>query len=429
VIASGTLKRLAAIAAFSTFVLPISLSSAQNSSNPAVQNKDVTFKSDVHLVIVPVLVFDAHSNAVLNLTKEDFQLFDRGKRQEISGFSIQRGTAATGANNAGKEVASVAAAAGLPTQRSEPAVPHRFILFLFDDLHLDAGDMSHVRAAAAKVLASTLESTDAAAVLSASGQPNTGFTLDRTKLQDAVTHLRQRYLYAHVHGCPDVSYYQADLIVNMSDSDALAEAMADVSRCVADPDKNTAEMLALSAARTELAMGEQGIRSTLSVMQQVVSQMGRLPGEHILVLISPGFPIRTSESRAGDTKLLDIAAQSNVVINTLDARGLYTTMLDSSQRYVTQAKEKYNAEALQANDDILAGLASDTGGTYFHNSNDLGEGFKRLTTAPESRYLLEFSPQNAKEDGSYHRLKVTIDRKGLKLKARAGYFAEKPAKK
>jgi VWFA-related protein len=164
-------------------------------------------------------------------------------------------------------------------------------------------------------------------------------------------------------------------------------------------------------------------------MQQVVSQMGRLPGEHILVLISPGFPIRTSESRAGGTKLLDIAAQSNVVINTLDARGLYTTMLDSSQRYVTQAKEKYNAEALQANDDILAGLASDTGGTYFHNSNDLGEGFKRLTTAPENRYLLEFSPQNAKEDGSYHRLKVTIDRKGLKLKARAGYFAEKPAKK
>jgi VWFA-related protein len=274
-----------------------------------------------------------------------------------------------------------------------------------------------------------LESTDAAAVLGGSGQPNTGFTLDPTKLRDGVMHVNQRYLYSDVHGCPDISYYQADLIVNMNDSNALAEAIADASHCMPFADKSAAEMLALSTARAELAMGEQGNRSTLNLMQEVVRQMGRLPGEHILVLIAPGFPVRSPESRAEYSKLLDTAAQSNVVINTLDAKGLYSTTLDSSQRYATQAKERYNVEALRANRDILTGLAIDTGGTFFHNSNDLGEGFKRLTTAPENRYLLEFSPQNIKQDGSYHRLKVTTHRKGVKLKARPGYFAEKSAKK
>ena len=76
----------------------------------------------------------------------------------------------------------------------------------------------------------------------------------------------------------------------------------------------------------------------------------------------------------------------------------------------------------------MAELAYGTGGSYFHNSNDLEGGFKRLTTSPEYLYLLEFSIKNVKKNGSYHRLKVTVDQDGLKLQARRGYFAEKPAK-
>ena len=74
-------------------------------------------------------------------------------------------------------------------------------------------------------------------------------------------------------------------------------------------------------------------------------------------------------------------------------------------------------------------LADGTGGTFFHNSNDLEGGFKKLTEAPEYLYLLEFSPKDVKQDGSYHALKVKVNQDGLKLQARRGYFAEKPSKK
>jgi hypothetical protein len=43
-------------------------------------------------------------------------------------------------------------------------------------------------------------------------------------------------------------------------------------------------------------------------------------------------------------------------------------------------------------------------------------------------YLLEFSLNDAKPDGHYHSLKVRVDREGLQLHARQGYFMQKPDK-
>jgi hypothetical protein len=52
------------------------------------------------------------------------------------------------------------------------------------------------------------------------------------------------------------------------------------------------------------------------------------------------------------------------------------------------------------------------------------EGFKVTGTAPETYYLLGFSPQNLKLDGTFHALKVTLKAPGhLDVQARKGYYA------
>jgi hypothetical protein len=72
----------------------------------------------------------------------------------------------------------------------------------------------------------------------------------------------------------------------------------------------------------------------------------------------------------------------------------------------------------------MAELADATGGTFFENSNDLNKGMKDLATVPEVYYVLAFSPQNLKPDGSYHGLKVALrNRPGLSARARRGYYA------
>ena len=76
----------------------------------------------------------------------------------------------------------------------------------------------------------------------------------------------------------------------------------------------------------------------------------------------------------------------------------------------------------------MSELANGTGGTFFHNSNDLGAGFKTVTEAPEVVYVLELSLDGVKPDGAYHRVKVKVDREGVQVQARQGYSAPKQEK-
>jgi VWFA-related protein len=115
----------------------------------------------------------------------------------------------------------------------------------------------------------------------------------------------------------------------------------------------------------------------------------------------------------------------------LDARGLFTLIPggDASQPNgnpaALRARTKYQKEAALSQEDVMAELADGTGGTFIHNSNDLEGGLRRIAVAPEYYYILGFSPQNLKFDGSYHTVKVSLAKRfdGYTVQARRGYFA------
>jgi hypothetical protein len=98
--------------------------------------------------------------------------------------------------------------------------------------------------------------------------------------------------------------------------------------------------------------------------------MGALPGQRTLVLVSPGFLTLTPEAMRGKSLILDMAAQSNVTISALDARGLYTTALDASERgegsaQALQAQAEYHRDSMALGEDVMAELADGTGGLTF----------------------------------------------------------------
>src|SRR5260370_18918835 len=86
-------------------------------------------------------------------------------------------------------------------------------------------------------------------------------------------------------------------------------------------------------------------------------------------------------------------------------------------------KTMYRVTSQQENEYVLGDLAYGTGGTFFHNSNDLQGGLRLAGLAPEVSYVLAFSPQNRKMDGQYHVLRVALAKKlKYSVQARRGYF-------
>jgi VWFA-related protein len=235
------------------------------------------------------------------------------------------------------------------------------------------------------------------------------------------------------HECPDISYYQADRIQNFQDAQALAVATEDALQCAFSGDARfTAQAQALASATSQRAVssGDAQISYVYRHLEQIMRRLAGMPGQRVMVFVSPGFVITTFLSLESSS-LVDQANRSNIVINTIDARGLYTPDLmgdisdppHDSQRTVG-IKSSYRIAAQSAQSDILAQLADGTGGTFFHNRNDIDEGLREATAAPAMSYLLGFSPQNMKINGAYHTLKVSLTGKQkFSIQARHGYYA------
>jgi VWFA-related protein len=176
------------------------------------------------------VVRNAQGQALGSLTKDDFQIFDDGKPQTLTGFTIVE---RTGESSSG--AASPPQNSSSPTA-SQPAAPaQRFVVFVFDDLNLSSSELSSAQQAATKLLQTGLPASDMAAILSSSGT-NSGLTRDRAKLQQAILNLKPQPIYhPNQLDCPHIDYYQADLILDKGDNAALAAAASDAMICAGLP--------------------------------------------------------------------------------------------------------------------------------------------------------------------------------------------------
>jgi VWFA-related protein len=394
-----------------------------------VSTKDApaTFSSKVSLVQVPVVVRDRDHKTIGTLKQEDFQLYDKGKLQVIVKFSLEK------ASSKLIPVTSMPSPAD-PATPSAPdatvAAPEHFFAYLFDDVHLEFGNLAQVRDAAWKHLSSTLKPADRAAIYTTSGQTMLEFTDDRDKLHETLLKLRTRPIArSSAQECPDISFYQADLIQNKNDASALNVAAQETLTCMyMDPSQlPQARIIAKSRASQVIGAGEHETKVSLSVLSDIVRRMTGVPGQRTIILVSPGF-IRLSDQLSDETAIMDRAIRGNVTISSLDARGLYTDTSDISKRTINisvqNQKLQYDRESARQSADVLAEFADGTGGTFVQNTNDLAAGFKEVAASPEYYYVLGFSPQNLKLDGSYHTVKVSLkNSSGLTVKARRGYYA------
>ena len=382
-------------------------------------------------MLVPVVVRDNQGRAIGTLHQDDFQLFDKGKPQIITRFSVEKPAApfiptvvATALDEKGAETTA--------GSRVSAAVPDRFVAYVFDDIHLKAADLLTARVAADRHLSEFLGPGSRAAIYTTSGQVILDFTDDRDKLHETLLRIQPQANVRETTECLDINYYWADAIINKSDDQATAAATDEVSACrgYTAQQQQQAAAEAHATAMSVLSRGERDSRLDLSVLKDVIRRLSATPGSRNVILVSPGFFL-TPEMRQEEAEVMDRAIRANVTLNSLDVRGVYTLIPggDASQpgRASISASNLMmlmERNAMSADSDVMSELADATGGQFFHNDNGLFEGFRQLVAQPESIYILGFSPQNLKLDGSRHGLKVSLKSpKGFELQARSAYYA------
>src|SRR5664280_3725101 len=134
-----------------------------------------------------------------------------------------------------------------------------------------------------------------------------------------------------------MTYYMADLIVNKNDPITLNAAAMDAMACANLQDMASARQMAQQAAQQELNLGDHETRLAMGMIKELVRRMAAMPGQRSIILVSGGF-VTLAEHSMEKTDIMDRAIRASVLINALDARGLYTDTPDITRQgtnYIT----------------------------------------------------------------------------------------------
>jgi len=415
-------------------------SASNTESEISTRTEDETIKVQVNLVLVRAVVKDSAANVVTDLKQQDFRILDNGKPQTISSFHVETPEKSESITSPPESEAEAPASEKETKTEAQPepvkaaVMPNRFVALVFDDLHLKVADAMAVHTATEKLFAN-LAPTDRVAVYSTEGNVQQDFSADpailRKTLASIVPHSS---INEGRHECPEISYYQADLIENHRDPEAIriANADAQVNQCPFNLEGTVQRILQEGDSQTE---------RTYQYLSDVVRKLAGMPGQRVLVYVSPGFLVGQAVT-GSSWDWVEKAVRAGIVVNTIDARGLYTPEglpdIDAPPQVGPSRgagdpvdvdyqgfEGQYRMQAQFEQSRVLTSMAASTGGSYFHNRNDLSVGLAQALSAPTVSYLLGFRPENAIADGKFHKLKVEVTNGKYQVQARNGYFERK----
>ena len=393
-----------------------------------------TLKVDTRLVEIGVVVRDARGHSVAGFTKDDFEVTDESRKRDITAFSVESSVPVAPFGAA----PSAEPAAGRPAEVAHDPVSPRYVALVFDDVGMQVNELALAQTAARRFLKDGLRAGDHIGLFTMSGTQNLGFTTDIPTLSGALGKLHLSGRTPDAGGCSAITPYEAYLIANRIDLNTFNVKIAETARCQGlhvPPVVTRWTDILPAPAPSVMGLANaiwqqvlQSSRASLFTIDHVVDALARMPAGRSILLASSGFLSGTLEQEMD--AIIRHALHAGVVINSLDAKGLYTGAFSAEKGAGGHFDDRSIANmqliasaSKEAPNDALASLAYNTGGLWFHNSNDLDAGFHELGMRPEVSYLLGFSPGD-QLNGKYHKLRVRLKTPGHNIvQARLGYMA------
>lgn len=384
---------------------------AKEKKKEAAETSGPTFQVNVNLVSVNVNVTDKHGAPISDLTEKDFQILDNGAPQKISVFRVEV--------IPGNIVSAPNAGANSPTPPTPTTISRKIILFV-DDYDTDFASLFYVRKAGEEFVRTGLAPTDLVALITASGRHSTELTMDR---EFVIANLKQIMPFfigrQRTTRCPPETEDQAILIdQNRLPDDEMQRLIRATLACMGLPESMAflARSMVESAASQLTTQSADEARRILYSVQNLVRRLQAIEGSKELILLSEGF--YTAELIYELNRTIDGAIRANTVIDSINAGGLIPDISLTSNSV-------YSSRARFLLEDSLSALATETGGKLYHNSNDLSALMKAAIRRSSVNYILGFYSSDERHNGQFHKLVVKVDRPGVSVSTRKGYFAPK----
>lgn len=418
---------------------PADNNSAPQSSQPAIRVMR-------QMVQVDIIAKDRNGKPVQDLKQSDFSLYDNGRRQEISFFSLETDKT----RNLPRPALAPGTYSNLIEQKQ--GVPGNLTILLLDYLNTKHSDIAFARDRVMKLLRD-MKPDDRVAVYVLSGRL---YVLhDFTSDMNALTQSVKKY----------DTVDSADVA-----NSTFTPVWTGSSQIAADAFLNQASQDMSDYANIDRAF------TTTNVFEIIAQHMVRLPGRKNLIWVSGSFPININldkmENSTNDaystpstpvespnaykmfdggspsgavekftglymydrrsfeellTRAIRALANANIALYPVDPRGLIGN-LGADPTYSAGAlvgPQMYQQPGalydVAPNIDTMNQLANQTGGLAFYNNNDIGGEVRKAIEDSRVSYMLAFYPSVDDGKGKFHNIKVKVNRPGLELRYRTGY--------
>jgi VWFA-related protein len=316
-----------------------------------------SLRVDVDLVTIEVAALDRDGRAARHLKKEDFTLYEDGKKQEILSFD---------------EVDGQAAASPKEMPLMDQAGQHRgkTVMILFVDSSIAPRFAKSSRESAWKFVREHMQPQDLFAVGTyvSSMQILQNFTSDREDVLAAIE--------------KSTAYYSTSGMMYFED--------------------------------------------LLRSLEQINYAIARLKGQKSLLMYASVGLGSSPSIQTPYANALNSAKKSNVVYYTVDPNVEFT---GSSPAFYPRPSIGESRGGLSSSGVVpitLMSLAQASGGFSIYNTTSVNDELNKLDVQISNYYILGFQSKNPKHDGSFRKVEVKTNLKGVSLKHRSGYQDRNP---
>lgn len=365
-------------------------------------------------VLVDVRVWDKSGKPVTGMKESDFRVLEDGNAQKLSSFSLEdvaRLSAASAENGPPLTLDLSKLPAGAQPERI--LADHRLIVLFLDMTSMPVDDLMRAVNAAGDFVRKQMTPADlvAIAAYTSSLRVAQNFTNNREALEDALRKIR----------------------IGESSSLAEASAQGDAGTTNASGEEVVAQDVSAAFTPDETEFNIFNTDEKLSALESLAVMLRDIPGRKSVIHFSSGIQRTGQENDAQLRATTDAANRSNVSFYTVDSSGLAalppggdaSSASPAGTAIYRSAAVLSQISSLHGGRETLATLASDTGGRTFYDMNDFSGAFKQVQEENSSYYLLGYTPSNTASDGRFRRIRVEVDRSGVKVEARPGYYAPK----